>query len=204
VATNLDEQHVRLTFSNAWSAVKWDAPASDPPPHPYRDGIEHLKGELDGASESTKAVDVVAVSPAGCLYLIELKDFRTDYAAGGVPRALAFGTRWKDLPLEVALKVRDTLAGVCGVLQRDSPATIAEWIKPALGKPVRVVALIAQTKRASETAAKRTIRNDELLKNLRRKLAWLTENRRHVLMLDPGASQSFPTDLDGLSAASLP
>lgn len=202
MATVIDEERIRLTFSERWNAIKWDAKDTDAPPRPYRDGIERLKGELERRTESTKAVDVVAVSPTGRLCLIELKDFRTEHGADGGPRALAFGTRWRDLPLEVALKVRDTLAGLLGVVQRGDPASVAAWVKPAIGSPVLVVALIAQdATRPSEPASKRAARDGEMLKNLRRKLAWLTADRRDVLVLDPVASASFPRELDGLTTA---
>ena len=203
--TVIDEERIRLAFSDSWNASKWDAAAPDPPPHPYRDGIERLKGKLDDRDESTKAVDVVAVSPSGRLCLIELKDFRTEHGTDGGPRAVAFGGRWKDLPFEVALKVRDTLAGLYGVVQRTDPASVAAWVKPVLGTPVLVVALIAQdATRPSEPASKRAARDGEMLKNLRRKLAWLTADRRDVLVLDPVAAASFPRELDGLISVSLP
>jgi hypothetical protein len=202
VPTVIDEERIRLTFRDPWNAIKWDAKDTEPPPRPYRDGIERLKGELDGRTESTKAVDVVAVSPAGRLCLIEIKDFRTGHGVGGGPRAVAFGGRWKDLPIEVALKVRDTLAGLCGVVQRDDPASVAGWVGPALGTPVLVVAFIAQDAvRSSEPASKRAARDSQMLKSLRQKLAWLTTSYRDVLVLDPIAAVSFPRELGALTAA---
>lgn len=200
----IDEGRMRLAFAEGWHAIKWDAGASDPPPHPYRDGIERLKGDVEGQPESTKAVDVVAASPAGRLCLLELKDFRPDRSAASEPRSLAFGGRWQEVPVELALKVRDTLAGLYGVVQRDTPSAVAAWVAPTFGPPVFVCALVAQdATRPSEPRAKRQARDSELLKNLRRRLAWLTASSRAVMVLDPFQAAVPPPELVGLAVTDI-
>ncbi|MBI4705465.1 MAG: hypothetical protein HY744_30590 [Deltaproteobacteria bacterium] len=109
--TRLDVARLRLTLGDRWTvAVKWDdCPA-------YREGIGKLQGELEGRSVSTRAVDIVAFAGKE-LVLLEAKDFRPVRRRGAppVPNAVAYGGRWKELPLEVALKARDTVAGLWGL-----------------------------------------------------------------------------------------
>jgi hypothetical protein len=90
----IEEGRLRFEFDEPWQdAVKWD----DSPT--YRKGI----GELLG----TKAVDFLCRGRGMCCF-IEVKDFR-GYRIENKLR-LANG----ELQLEVAQKVRDTLAGVLG------------------------------------------------------------------------------------------
>jgi len=166
-----------------------------------------LKGELkstrtDGSpgtrDESTKAMDVVAARPSSPLLLIEIKDFRS---TGDGKRSVAFNGRWKELPLEIALKVRDTLAGVYGVIHIGT-ATDAAWLRAALCDGVRIVALIPQdAKRAGETDGKRKIRDAEMLKNLQRRLAWLTRLEHQISVIDD-LRTTLPPWLRGLTITS--
>lgn len=88
------EGRLELTFdSPPWDARKWD----DEPA--YRLGIQRL--------EETKAVDFVALREDLLLYL-ELKDFRRHRIENKLR------LRDGDLAKEVALKVRDTIAGIVG------------------------------------------------------------------------------------------
>lgn len=200
---SIEEARLTLRFGDGWSAVKWDAvPGKDPPPHPYREGIEKLNGRLDGRSESSKAVDVVAASPSPLLVLIEIKDFRTVHGSDGHAGALAFGGRWQELPLEIALKVRDTIAGIYGVVQRNNPEAVAAWCRGALGKDIKVVALVLQdTERPREPRSKRAARDSEMLTSLRRHLAWLTTRRNDIAVIDR-LDGPFPPWLDELSITS--
>ena len=77
-------------FPGGWDAGKYDAWAF------YLRRFQKICG-------GAKAVDIVAVSPGPQreLWLIEVKDYRIHRR-----------TKALDLPLEVALKVRDTLAGL--------------------------------------------------------------------------------------------
>jgi len=130
--------------------------------------------------------------------LIEIKDFRSDPSDDGGARAMAFAGRWRSLPLEIALKVRDSLAGLQGVIQRNQPADLSGWIRGALHGRIRVAAFLAQDAvRPAEPASKRAIRDSELRKNLQRRLAWLTTDRHAVVVLDP-LRDPMPAWLDGL------
>ena len=69
---------------------------------------------------------------------MEAKDFRPRVAAAGIgPNAAASGNRWKELPLEIALKIRDSLAGVLGAFARSSHAQWQTVVTPALGRAAR-------------------------------------------------------------------
>ncbi len=208
MSITLREARLVLRFPPGWHAVKWDATPGgeppDPPPFLHADGIGKLQGALDGRSESSKAVDVVASPPTPVLILIELKDVRSDPATVGGARALAYKGRWKSLPLEIALKVRDTLAGVHGVVQRGEPTEVAAWMRAAQGGNTRVVALVAQdAHRPNEPETKREARDSEMRKNLRRMLAWLTKDPQAVVVLDP-LRDVWPRWMDGVACEAAP
>ena len=198
------EGRIELTFDEGWSALKWDAtPPADPPPYRYREGIGKLQGDVDGRTESTKAVDVIASPRDPSLLLMEIKDFRTDRGPGGGPRALAFGARWRELPLEVALKVRDSLAGVAGVLFRAPETSVATWMRPARDAGVYVFAVVAQDPhRPEEPTSVRKARDHQLYQDLRRRLAWLTREGARVRVVDPFAT-TLPPQLHGVSFRSV-
>jgi len=90
----IEEGRLRFEFDAQWqAAVKWDDSLA------YRKGI--------GLLPDTKAVDILCRSKGRCV-LIEVKDFR-GHRIENKPR-VASG----ELQQEVALKVRDTLAGILG------------------------------------------------------------------------------------------
>jgi hypothetical protein len=96
VPTPLEVEHQRFTFGDTWTRVfKYDDTGF------YRSKVErHLK--------QTKAVDVLGVHTSEGLLLLEVKDFRGHRIAN--KKRLSNG----DLAMEVALKVKDTVAGVIG------------------------------------------------------------------------------------------
>ncbi len=160
----VDVDRLIFEFNDHWLVEKWDE-------HPcYRQGIARVQGELDGANESTKAVDVIACTPQ-VLVLIEAKDFRR--CPDMQPNSVRYGGRWKALPLEIALKVRDTLAGLVGVAVAGQPSALAGALERRLRAPVHVVACIVQEERSSESHRKRKTQDMELRANIRRRLAWL-------------------------------
>jgi len=93
------EQRLCFAFDgNAWQTViKYDDHSY------YHKRLEKLQGTLKGNPQGTKACDFVG-SQDSSLYLIEVKD------CAGYPenRPRLRG----ELPLEIALKVRDTVAGL--------------------------------------------------------------------------------------------
>jgi hypothetical protein len=62
----LDVEKQRFEFSDAWTlAFKYDDSRF------YREGPERLKGDVDGVSQSTRAVDVVAIHRKMGILLLE-------------------------------------------------------------------------------------------------------------------------------------
>lgn len=178
----IEEDRLRFEFGDRWSVVvKWDNHQA------FVGGIQGLNGELDNRVESSKAVDVVAEDDSS-LVLLEIKDFRSRPQQ---PVALDFAGRRKTLPLEVALKVRDTLAGLVGVALRAHPPDIAEACSRKLTKRVRVVAYVLEERRASMPETKRKVREKELRDGLKQKLGWLHGEVHLVQELQP-PSRALP------------
>ena len=164
----LTVERLAFSFGKSWRiAEKWDDSTA------YRDGIQRVQGKLDGSDEGTKAVDIIAVDD-NRLVLVEVKDFRPRRSSGTspAPSALAYGGRWKSVPLEIALKVRDTLAALVGVaLGTDEP--LASAIRDRLTTRVRILACLVQERRPAEPDSKRKIREKQMRDSMRQKLAWL-------------------------------
>ena len=97
---SFDERRLRFNFGDPWRVLKWDREA------PYKNVI--------GKLQHTMAVDFVALNrDESSLLLVEVKDFRGHRIEN--KRRLSNG----ELRLEVAHKVRDTLAGL--IAARRSP-----------------------------------------------------------------------------------
>lgn len=174
----IDEGKLSFGFDpTAWVALKWDAHAA------YRHGIGKLSGELSDPAtlskrpEGTKAVDIIA-RDAQALYFIEVKDFRGSTAENAYRQE-------SELPLEVGLKVRDTLAGLVGARETGHHASTLGPFVDALSQrlPLRVVAWIAEDAPATATTRrKRSAVDSTRSTQLQRRLQWLTE---HVWVDDP-------------------
>jgi hypothetical protein len=87
----VQEGNLRFGFPDDWAVVKYDESSF------YRDQIERCEG--------TKAVDIIAYS-RGDMFIIEVKDFR-GYRIQNKERLTN-----SDLAIEIAQKVRDTMAGM--------------------------------------------------------------------------------------------
>jgi hypothetical protein len=181
--TSIDEGGLRFDFGDKWRVAKWDGCRT------YADGIKKLNGELTETTgrrtEGTKAVDFVGVHDEQ-LYLCEVKDFR----GYGIENR---GRQIDELPLEVGLKVRDTLAGLVGAYASESKPPWLEDFGKVLMKgrrQIHVVAWIAEDPvRPNETRHKRNVRNSERGQQVKKRLAWLTRN---VLVEDPLRSTVVP------------
>lgn len=86
--TSITEGQLTFNFPNGWQASKFDQWSF------YRNQFQRVCG-------GAKAVDILAIEHNACFWKIEIKDYRRH------PR-----TRTIDLPVEVALKVRDSLAAL--------------------------------------------------------------------------------------------
>jgi hypothetical protein len=187
-----DEGAIRFDFGPRWVVEKWDASPV------YLRGVHTLNGTLTGPAgdtrpEGTKAVDFVGVLDEGTLYLLEVKDFR-GHGIENKRRQL------QDLPLEIGLKVRDTLAGLVGAYVKTGSPPWVERCGAALAArkhQVRVVAWIVDDPlRPNEPRGKRAARSSERTKQLRQKLGWLTQR---VLVEDP-----FDKGIPDVDVVSLP
>jgi hypothetical protein len=176
--TTFEEGAIRFDFGARWVVEKWDASTV------YTRGVHTLNGALTDAGgdvrrEGTKAIDFVGVLDAVTLYLIEVEDFR-GHGIENKKRQL------RDLPLEIGLKVRDTLAGLAGAYAKTGGPAWVERCGEALvtrKHQVRVVAWILDDPlRPSEPLAKRAARSSERTQQIRQKLGWLTPR---VLVEDP-------------------
>jgi hypothetical protein len=184
--TSLAIDGIDFEFDDRWLVTKWDESPW------YRDKIERLKGEVDGKSESTKAVDVVGLHDE-TPYLIEVKDFR-GFAIENKQRQLG------ELPLEIGLKARDTIAGIAGLVALGETAELpVRWLRAVREgpRPVHVIAWVAEDlARPGELAHKRASREHERLSVLKQRLAWLT---RRVWVTNPLVSSTIP----GVTATSI-
>lgn len=116
VITNvIQEDRMTLTFPVGAQASKYD-------------DWSHYRNQFNSAFGGTKAVDCVYAAP-DTAWLIELKDYRVH------PRTKAI-----DLPLEVAIKVRDTMAGLVSAGINANDAEERQLARLLLQKPrMRVV-----------------------------------------------------------------
>lgn len=193
--TTIDEGRIRFDFGERWHVEKWDA--SDA----YTRGVGTLSGELTDANgnkraEGTKAVDFVGVLD-DTLYLFEVKDFR-GHRIENKRRQI------QELPLEIGLKVRDTLAGLAGAYAKTGAPPWLERCGTALTarkKPVRVVAWIADDAPGPrEPRGKRDAHDSVRTALVKQKLAWLTPR---VLVEDPRASVVEEVTVSNLPGAGM-
>lgn len=154
-----EEGHQRFVFKDQeWTVEKYDAH------NDYRSKIANLQG--------TKAVDFVALHKGdeGDLYWIEVKDFR-GYRIQNKPR-LSGG----ELALEVAEKVRDSIAGVVGAYCTSSnwqtwqPFVQAVWRRKCRTR----VLLWLEEDNMPRPSERRCNSAQVLMQQIKEKLGWLT------------------------------
>jgi hypothetical protein len=188
----LDVDGLRFTFDDSWSVAKWDDSAW------FKSGLYKLNGTLAGKDEGTKALDIVGLH-RDVPYLFEVKDFR-GFAIESKARQVS------ELPLEIGLKARDTVAGLLGLLSSnkgrgDLPEA---WVRAAqkAERRVHVLALLAEDDaRPGEAQRKRDVRASERLRNLEKRLTWLTSK---VFIRDPIRQAERLRQDYGITAESLP
>jgi hypothetical protein len=165
VTTVLIEEQLRFEFGQSWQVEKYDEHSA------YRDGIEHLKERipcrqcLNPRDVGTKAVDFVG-RKNGELYLIEVKDFRGHEVEN---RRRVRG----DLAIEVALKVRDTLAALVGALHRRAEPTLRPFAESAFQMPPLAPKVILWLEQDVVRLEQRGDPTLELRTELLRSLRWL-------------------------------
>ena len=189
MSTTLDEGRLRFEFDDAWTVVKYD------------DTVEyaHIRDQTEA-----KGVDFVGLIAAGSsrfvIHLIEVKDFR-GHRIENAPRI-----RDGKLALEVAQKVRDTVAGLIGACRTSGEAQPWQRFAGALHRrrdEVRVVLWLELDRPPTRGAvSQRTFRRMKgktdlsvLTASLKKGSRWLTA-RTLVVDQDIG--------LEGVTATNLP
>ena len=159
--TTVEEDELELEFDDEWDVIiKWDETTA------YRNGIHKL--------QESKAVDVLAYSRSRKIMLmIEIKDFRR-YRIENKPR-ISNG----DLFDEVALKVRDTVAGVRGAARTREDQDVAEIAKKIASRTPLTVLLLLEEDRDAEavpksTRSRRKGRRSTMSQELKTRVKWLT------------------------------
>ncbi|WP_433933852.1 hypothetical protein AB3662_05430 [Sorangium cellulosum] len=188
----IDVERIRFEFGESWTvAEKWDDSRA------FLDGIGKLKGEWTDERTGelvrvgSKAVDIVGVCE-GRLYLIEVKDYR------GYP----IETKRRQphaLPLAIACKVRDTVAGLVGAGRLGAEPWVESCARLLVERKLRVhvVAWIADPDlRAAEPIKKREVWQKERSDRLKQRLSWLTP---YVTVASP-----FDGRVGDVTAQSLP
>lgn len=160
--TTLDVEKQRFEFGDSWKiAFKYDDTAF------YRKDATKLQGQVDGKPVSTRAVDILAFHEPNGLLLLEAKDFRG--------HRIANKPRLKDgeVALEVAVKVRDTVAALVGAARSSVNAFPSVELAEALstGREVTVVLWVEDDTQRDEFRAKQQLAT--LTGLLKEKLAWL-------------------------------
>jgi hypothetical protein len=156
--TVIREGQLEFTFAPAWQVLKYDEPGS------------YYKTLLENKIKPTKAVDFVCLCANQPLVMLEAKDF-----------SLAVPPREKfdKVPLAVALKARDTLAGIIGgahcTARQDR--LFFQNAYQCMAHPPRVIYffedLDTPARRPPQRAANK---KDVLFKQLKEHLRWLTRD----------------------------
>ena len=126
--TRIREGNVEWTFESGWSAEKFDDWA-------------FYRKQFQTCADHNKAMDILALPPNGeVLWMIEAKDYRRhrrDPSKG-------------PLPMEIAKKARDTLAGILAASANavDNEQRFAR--KAAQAKKIRVVLHLEQATKPSK------------------------------------------------------
>lgn len=161
MATSLDVENQQFVFGDRWSAAfKYDDTKF------YRKEAIRLQGDIDGVPQSAKAVDVVGLHDLSGLLLLEAKDFR-GHRIANKPRTEGA------VAVEVAVKVRDTIAALLGASRKPVDEFPSNALVTALqkGKEVTVVLWLEDdTFRQTDRAKQMLSALNGVMKS---KLAWL-------------------------------
>jgi hypothetical protein len=157
--TTVREDALTLHFPVTWRVFKYDETPF------YRNHAQDLA--------DSKAVDVVAHEPAAnALWLIELKDYRAHRRSKSM-----------DLFDEIAIKVRDTVAGIALAQRRAGDAFCVFARTLGLDTPLRVALHLEQPAKPSKLYPAVTDRSNHLIK-LRQKVRLVDP---HAIVCEIGA-----------------
>lgn len=183
--TQLDIENHRFEFGDQWHvAFKYDDTVF------HRCEATKLQGMVDTVPHSTKAVDVVGIHQATGLHLIEVKDFR-GHRIANKPRIDG------EVSVEVAVKVRDTVAALVGAARKNVTEFPSGELASAFdkGKELVVVMWLEDETFRDEKRAK--VSMHALNQRLKLLLSWL--NVRTIVL-----SSSVPNRVNHLNVTNLP
>ena len=140
----ITEGELTFIFPDTWQASKFD------------DWSFH-RNQFQNVCGGAKAVDVLAIEPKKCFWIIEIKDYRRHRR-----------TKVIDLETEIAEKVRDSLAGLVAAKANANDVTEEELAVSALQCPrLRVVFHLEQPAKHT-TLFPRAINAANVQQNLKR------------------------------------
>ncbi|MGB0388544.1 MAG: hypothetical protein ACPGWR_27305 [Ardenticatenaceae bacterium] len=154
--TRFSEGYLAFEFGPRWQVIKLDD-------HPdYRNRLEKQAG--------AKAVDFLAVFDKRELYLIEVKDFRRDRIA--TKERLLRG----ELAIELAKKVRDSLACIIGAYRTSSRPEEWQPYATLLCNPKRRIKVVLwlEYELPPHPPARKKVMFSVRANMFKRRLAWLT------------------------------
>jgi hypothetical protein len=183
--TLLDVEKQRFEFGDRWTVVfKYDDTNF------YRKEAIKLNGKVDGISKSTGAVDLVGFHLGVGLHLLEVKDFRG--------HRIENKSRLSDeIAIEVAVKIRDTVAALIGASRKPIDEFPSEDLVAALKRGNEVTAVLWLEDDTFENTDRAKTKLAALNGVLKSKLSWLNV-KTFVL------SSQVPNRLLDLKVSNLP
>ncbi|APW60528.1 hypothetical protein [Paludisphaera borealis] len=161
----LTEGKLRFTFAEDWTVSQYD-------------DWGHYRNQFIKVCGSIKAVDVVAIEPNGCCWLLEIKDYREHVR-----------TKTIHLADEMAEKVRDTLAGLVAAQFRADDESEKIAAKQALrATSLRVVLHLEQPTKPSKLFP-RAINPATVLQRLRQLIKAIDP---HPQVVETATSRNLP------------
>lgn len=183
--TPLDVENQHFEFGDQWSvAFKYDDTTF------YRKEAIRLQGDIDGVPQSAKAVDVVALHDASGLLFLEAKDFR-GHRIANKPRIEG------EVAVEVAFKVRDTIAALIGASRKPVEEFPSEVLVTGLLRGREVAAVLWLEDDTFINADRAKVSLSALTQRLKSLLPWL--NVRTLVL-----SSSVPNRINHLTVTNLP
>ncbi|MDX9971957.1 MAG: hypothetical protein RBU21_03095 [FCB group bacterium] len=157
--TIIQEGNLEFTFGASWTVLKYDETGS------------FYKSLMESKVKPTKAMDFLCLRDSTPLVMLEVKDF-----CRGVPK----NEKFKNVPMTVAIKARDTLAGVIGGCHNASNTRECDFFKASHTRmiiPPQVVFFFEDLATPKRRPPERILlKKNVLLKELKEHLRWLTRN----------------------------
>ncbi len=157
--TVIQEGDLEFAFGSSWRVLKYDANGS------------YYKTALENQVKPTKAVDFLCLREGAPLLMLEVKDFSL-----GVPKQEEFDK----VPMIVAIKARDTLAGIIGGSHNatdSSEKNAFRTFRDRLSSSPQVVFLFEDLATPNRRPPQTTAHKQDILwKQLKSHLKWLTCN----------------------------